>query len=79
MGAQYSQLAVSNGASLGGILNIKRKAGFVPVIGTKFTILTAGAVSGQFATVNGAAINAAEHFAVNYSSNLVTLTVVSGP
>jgi hypothetical protein len=78
-GTQYSQLVVSNGANLSGILNIKRKAGFVPAIGTQFKILTASAVSGQFVTVNGAAINAAEHFAVNYSSNAVTLTVVSGP
>jgi hypothetical protein len=79
VGTQYSQLAVSNGASLHGILNIKRKAAFVPAIGTTFTILTASAVSGQFATVNGAAINAGEHFAAAYSSNAVTLTVVSGP
>lgn len=77
-GTQYSRLAVSNGASLNGILNIKRKAGFVPAIGTKFTILTGSVVSGQFATVNGTAINSAEHFAVNYSSNAVTITVVSG-
>ena len=75
VGTQYSQLAVSNGASLNGILNIKRKAGFVPAIGTSFTILTASAVSGKFATVNGAAINSAEHFVVNYSGNAVTLTV----
>ena len=78
-GTQYSQLVVSNGASLNGILNIKRKAGFVPAIGTHFKILTASAVSGTFATVTGAGINSAEHFSVNYSSNAVTLTVVSGP
>ena len=78
-GSQYSQLAVSNGASLNGILNIKRKAGLVPAIGTSFTILTASVVTGQFPTVKGTAINSAEHFAVNYSSNTVTLTVVSGP
>lgn len=78
-GSLYSQLAVSNGARLNGILNIKRKASFVPTIGTTFKILTASAVSGQFATVNGTAINSAEHFTVNYSSNAVTLTVVSGP
>jgi len=78
-GTQYGRMVVSNGASLSGILNIKRKAGFVPAIGTSFTILTASVVSGQFTTVNGAAINSAEHFAVNYSSNAVTLTVTSGP
>jgi hypothetical protein len=78
-GTQYGRMVVSNGASLNGILNIKRKAGFVPAIGTNFTILTGSVVSGRFSTVNGAAINSAEHFAVNYSSNAVTLTVTSGP
>ena len=79
LGSQYSQLAVSNGARLSGILNIKRKAGFVPAIGTDFTILKAHVVTGKFATENGTAINSGEHFAVNYSSNAVTLTVVAGP
>jgi hypothetical protein len=78
-GTQYGQMVVSNGVSLSGILNIKRKAGFVPAIGTSFTILRGSVVSGQFTTVNGAGINSAEHFAVNYSSNAVTLTVTSGP
>jgi hypothetical protein len=78
-GTQYGQMVVSNGVSLSGILNIKRKAGFVPAIGTNFTILTGSVVSGQFSTVSGAPINSAEHFAVNYSSNAVTLTVTSGP
>ncbi|HKV78948.1 MAG TPA: hypothetical protein VJP02_12435 [Candidatus Sulfotelmatobacter sp.] len=78
-GTQYGQLVISNGASLSGILTIKRKAGFVPAIGTNFTILTGSVVSGQFTTVNGASINSAEHFAVNYSSTAVTLTVASGP
>ena len=78
-GTQYGQLVVSNGVSLSGILTIKRKAGFVPAIGTNFTILTGSVVSGQFTTVNGATINSAEHFDVKYSSNAVTLTVASGP
>ena len=79
VGTQYSQLAVSNGASLSGKLSIKRKSSFVPAIGTTFTIVTASAVSGQFATTTGTAINATEHLAVDYSSNSVTLTVVAGP
>jgi fibronectin-binding autotransporter adhesin len=78
-GTQYGRLVVSNGVSLSGILTIKRKAAFVPAIGTNFTILKGSVVSGQFTTVNGATINAAEHFAVNYSSGAVTLTVASGP
>jgi len=78
LGSQYSQLAVSNGASLNGTLEIKLGKKFVPPVGTVFTILTASAVSGQFSKVTGATINSNEHFQVNYNSGSVTLTVVSG-
>jgi hypothetical protein len=78
-GTQYSQLAVSNGASLNGVLTIHIKGGFVPAIGDKFAIITAGAVTGQFSTVNGLDINSNEHFEIAYNPNNVTLTVVSGP
>ena len=79
VGTQYSQLAVSNGASLNGTLSIKRTASFVPNVGTTFTILTASAVSGEFSSVKGTSINSAEHFDVGYESGSVVLTVASGP
>jgi len=79
LGSQYSQLAVTNGVSLNGILEIKRAKKFVPAVGTSFTVLTASAVSGQFSSVKGTGINSNEHFAVNYNSGSVTLTVASGP
>ena len=79
VGTQYSQLGVSNGASLGGTLSIKLTNSFVPAIGNTFTILTGTAVTGQFATVKGTSINSGEHFQVNYTPTAVTLTVVSGP
>jgi hypothetical protein len=79
VGTQYSQMAVSNGAALAGTLNIKRPGGFVPGLGATFTILTASAVSGQFAQVKGTSINSSEHFEVSYNLGSVTLTVVSGP
>lgn len=78
VGTQYSRLSVSHGASLGGTLNIKRINGFLPNIGEVFTILTSIAVSGKFSTVNGLSINSSEHFAINYGSKAVTLTVVAG-
>jgi fibronectin-binding autotransporter adhesin len=78
VGTQYSQLAVSHGVSLKGTLNIKLINGFVPAIGTTFTILTGGAVTGQFAKVNGSSINSSEHFEINYMATGVTLKVVSG-
>jgi len=78
-GTQSGQLAVANGASLNGTLNVTLINGFVPAIGNTFTILTASAISGTFATVNGLSINSGEHFTVSYHSTSVVLTVVSGP
>jgi len=78
VGSQYSQLSVSNGIALNGVLNIKLINHFVPTIGSSFTILKGTAVSGTFSTVKGTSINSSEHFQVNYLSNEVTLTVVSG-
>jgi hypothetical protein len=78
-GAQYSQVTVSNGVSLGGTLNIRRTGGFTPAIGDVFTILTGSAVTGQFATVNGLSINSSEHFEITFGATSVRLTVVSGP
>jgi hypothetical protein len=79
VGKQYSQLAVANGASLNGTLNVMLINNFVPAIGNTFTILTGSAVSGTFATVNGLSINSGEHFTIKYNPTNVTLTVVSGP
>jgi hypothetical protein len=78
-GKQYGQLAVTNGASLHGTLNVTLINNFVPAIGNTFTILTGSAVSGTFATVNGLSINSGEHFTISYKATSVTLTVVSGP
>jgi hypothetical protein len=75
---QYSQLAVSNGASLNGVLDIKLIKGFVPAIGNTFTILTSSTISGKFSKVNGTKINGREKFDVEYGSSAVTLKVVSG-
>ena len=75
----FGNLAVSNGVTLGGTLSIKDVNGFVPAIGNSFTIVTGSVVSGQFATVKGTSINSSEHYQLNYNSNNVTLTVVSGP
>ena len=65
-------------ATLGGTLNISLINGFVPTIGSKFKIVDYTSESGQFATVNGLAINSSEHFAVAYQGADVLLTVVSG-
>jgi hypothetical protein len=76
---KYGQLAVSNGVSLNGTLNLSLTGGFVPTIGSKFTLLSGSTLSGQFATVNGTSINSSEHFEVNYTGTTVSAEVVSGP
>jgi hypothetical protein len=78
VGTQYGQLAVANGASLNGTLNIKLVNSFVPAVGNTFVIVTGSAISGTFAIVNGLSINGSEHFTITYNPTNVTLTVVSG-
>ena len=75
-GTKYDQLKVTQGATLGGTLNIT--LGFTPTVGQTFTILTASSVAGTFAAVNGLAINGSEHFTITYRAGSVVLTVVSG-
>ena len=79
VGIKYDQLAVSNGVSLNGTLNITRIKGFTPAIGNTFTIPTGSVISGTFATVNGLSINSSEHFEISYKSTNVALTVVASP
>jgi hypothetical protein len=74
-GTQYSQLAVANGVSLNGTLNIKVVNGFIPAIGNSFIILTGSVRSGTFAHVNGLTIPTGGHFTVAYNPTNVTLTV----
>jgi hypothetical protein len=76
-GSKFDELK-STTATLGGTLNINLINGFVPTIGSKFKIVDYTSESGQFATVNGLAINSAEHFTVTYQGADVLLTVVSG-
>jgi hypothetical protein len=77
-GTKYDQLKVTQGATLGGTLNIALGSAFTPTVGQTFTILTASSVTDQFTTVNGLAINGSEHFTITYNTGSVVLTVVSG-
>jgi ribosomal protein L24E len=78
VGTQYDELKVTDGATLGGTLNISLLNHFVPTIGSTFDILNAGSLSGTFATVNGLSINGSEHFSISYNGTEAILTVVSG-
>jgi hypothetical protein len=78
VGTGYGQLASANGVILAGKLLLKRVHGYVPPIGSAFTILTGSTVSGQFASPL-LTINSREHFQISYNPTSVTLTVVAGP
>jgi hypothetical protein len=75
---KYDYLKVTQGATLGGTLNIDLGSGFTPTVGETFTIITASSVTGTFATVNGIVINGSEYFKVTYNKGSVVLTVESG-
>jgi len=79
-GSGYGAINVTDTATLGGTLNITRPTGYIPPIGTFFTIIDAsGAVISTFPTVKGLSINNNEHFTITYNAKTVTLTTVSGP
>jgi T5SS/PEP-CTERM-associated repeat protein len=69
-GSNYSQINVTGTAMIGGTLNIILTNGYAPPPGQTFTILNAGAVSGNFDQVNGASIT--------YGASGVTLSNVTG-
>jgi autotransporter family porin len=69
-GSGYSQINVTGMAAIGGTLNIILTNGYTPPPGQTFTILNAGAVSGNFDQVNGASIT--------YGASGVTLSNVTG-
>ena len=78
--AGYDQLSVSGTASLDGTLDIQTDASFTPsvgtavgVIGDSFVIVSAGSVTGTFATVNGRHVGDGKFYLPQYQATLVTL------
>jgi hypothetical protein len=67
---QFDVLAVLGSAQLGGTVDVIPLNGFVPQPGETFTFLTAGSLSGEFAS-----LSAPPGYALNYTSNSVFLTV----
>jgi hypothetical protein len=76
-GAGHDVLAVSSSATLGGTLTVKLTNSFTPVAGNAFTVLTASAVSGTFATTNLPVLSGLA-WTVDYPGAAVVLTVVEG-
>jgi hypothetical protein len=64
-------------ARVDGILAIATQSGYLPAVGTQFTILSASSSAGIFSAVTGAQM-AGEHWAVSYTATSVVLTAVSG-
>ena len=74
--ANSGQLSVSGSAALSGTLALSTKAGYVPPVGTKVTILTAGMVLGTFGSLTGTQLSG-EHWVVSYKVTSVVLTAVA--
>ncbi len=75
---QYSQLDVQGSASLDGALNVTVATGLIATTGTKFPIVTAASVTGQFATATGLS-SSALFLKTIYDSADVTLTTKAAP
>ena len=71
-GDEYSVLAVTGAAQLGGRLELQPVEDFVMRTGQQFTIMTFGSRTGEFASINGPG-----QYDVTYNANDVTVTVLS--
>lgn len=73
-GVDYDLLSVSGNAAIDGTLDISLVNSFVPTVGQTFTIVTATAVSGTFATVNWpAGVNGT----IIYTATTVQINILS--
>ena len=70
-GIEHDVLGITSIATLGGALEVTTIDGFTPVPGNTFTVLTASAVSGTFATTN----LPAGSWTVDYQADKVVLTM----
>ena len=77
-GTDFGQLQVAGAAKVGGILAIVSAPGYLPAIGTTFTILTASSVTGTYSALSGN-LFADRGYGVSYTSTAVILTVVPAP
>lgn len=77
VGTQYDRINHSGTATLGGVLDIRQAAAFVPVPGTVHTLLSAAAVVGQFSSVIIPTAPAGQSWEVAYTADSVTLQLVA--
>jgi hypothetical protein len=77
-GTGYDQLVVSGTVALNGTLDIETVTGYLPRVGTRFTIVTAKTLSGTFATILNAQLPKNRHYQAQYTSTTVVLHVAKG-
>jgi T5SS/PEP-CTERM-associated repeat protein len=76
---EFGQVEVGGSATLAGTLDVKLASGFAPTLGDSFRLLTASAgLSGTFATTTLPTLGGGLAWDVDYTSNALTLSVVSG-
>ncbi|MGB0748894.1 MAG: Ig-like domain-containing protein [Magnetospiraceae bacterium] len=68
-------LRVSQSLTLGGSLDLSTTAGYDPTPGDVFTVITAGSISGSFATVNGVFQSDGDILVYSVGSTQITVTV----
>jgi len=75
----FGRLEVAGNAALAGALNVQLSGGFAPQLGDSYQVLTAaGGITGVFGLETLPSLDPGLAWDVNYSSNSVTLSVVSG-
>ncbi len=74
---EHDVLAVTNHVTLGGTLTVTTPS-FTPASGNSFTVLTAAAVSGTFATTNLPALGGGLVWVVTYEADKVVLSITGG-
>ena len=75
-GTDYDRLAVTLAANLDGTLDMQLDGGYSPTIGDSFAgIVTAGTVSGSFATSNNVVIDGRRGVAVTYTETAVNAQI----
>ncbi|MBI1826016.1 MAG: autotransporter outer membrane beta-barrel domain-containing protein [Planctomycetes bacterium] len=75
-GTDFDQFPVSGNAVLAGTLRVKLIDGFTPQAGQQFQILTAGNITGSFASVQTVGFPSNRGASVSTSATTVTVTIV---
>ncbi len=76
---KFDTLTASGTATLGGALKVTLLGGFAPAANNSFTILTAGAVSGKFASTSLPSLATGLGWLITYNPTTVVLSVVATP